>query len=227
MNTLLITFIIVLVLVIIHIIYMNNRKYIENFEHSNSSCNNKIPAGSWQTSCTDYKLIDNGSILVANCLDDNKNYVKSAIALDSCGDNSCNISNINGKLSCENSHEICTGLSGTWDQSCIDPTYSRDGKTLYALCQKRDGTYIRSSIDISTCQNNGCIAYNDDGNFKCGHENQNNLSNYIQSNLIENISYPAKKRCSDVSGTWKDTCKDFFFNPLTVTKNLYKTIHLI
>jgi hypothetical protein len=80
---------------------------------------------------------------------------------------------------------------GSWRQSCRDARMEgRD--TLRAECQRRNGTWNRSSIDIDRCGQGGTVA-NNDGNLVC----QSQGGGSTQGN---NQNFPP--------GSWRQSCRE-------------------
>ena len=98
-----------------------------------------LPPGSYKDTCTNASM--DGETLKATC----KRFDGSTNKTDLPFASSCvgTISNVNGIL-------VCTGPTGSFARTCHNA--SVEGHILTATCQKRDGSWTRSSTSFSGFQ---------------------------------------------------------------------------
>ncbi|HEY6968856.1 MAG TPA: CVNH domain-containing protein [Candidatus Angelobacter sp.] len=129
-----------------------------------------IPSGSYQQTCTDMRVLNNYT-LVARCQDTSGRWLSTQLNLQGCGGE---IINDNGSLRCgSGGYSGGYGQGGYWQGGYPPGDYVQTcrnirsyGNTLQAECQKRNGGWRRTSLDISQCSG-GII--NNDGNLTCGY----------------------------------------------------------
>jgi hypothetical protein len=137
------------------------------------------PAGSYQQSCNNIRVRGNG-LLMANCMNNNGQRVRSQLAYQSC--RGADIGNINGQLSCVRSGNYYGrgqgryggrrgGLynggalpAGSYQASCNNASMS--GSTLSANCRNYSGAYMTSFLDVSQCRSSDDIG-NVNGQLRC------------------------------------------------------------
>lgn len=225
--------IIVVILVALAIFYYYNHhsnRRIEpftNINNNSTSCvDNKLPPGPWITSCKNHILTNGGTSLYAQCKNDNGVYQNTSIELNTCRDANCILVNNNGMLQCANStsndtpdssRTTCNGLSGEWKDVCFQSRYTNDGKTVQAICPTNDGMYRSTSLDIDQCWAKGCSAYVDDGYLRCGeYQGSPPVPAPSPSPSPSHSPVPADT-CTWPSGSWTNSCKDYFYNSNTGT----------
>ena len=139
-----------------------------------------IPPGSYQQTCTDINVV-NGATLAARCQDTSGNW--RSTRLTNIQDCSGEIVNDNGSLRCGKGGNYYnnTGYNGGYQGGYYPGGYQNglppgdyvqtcrnirsDGNVLVAECQKRDGGWRRTSLDLGQCS--GGIV-NNNGNLTCG-----------------------------------------------------------
>lgn len=181
-----------------------------------------IPPGSYQQTCTDMSVY--GSALSARCQDKNGAWRSTRLSdFQNCSE----IVNDNGSLRCSKSRYQGNGFvqggygqgypRGDYVQTCRD--IRADGNRLDAECQRRDGSWRRTSLDdMSRCR--GSII-NNDGNLMCGssgnpssdyrREWRNGLppGNYIET--CRNAQLDGDRltaECEKRNGKWRKTSLD-------------------
>jgi hypothetical protein len=147
-----------------------------------------MPAGNWQRTCRTPHLSE--SVLTANCQRRDGAYHYSALDLQSCDGGP--VGNDNGRLVCEtggqsggqtggqtggqaggdqgggnaaNGNGGAGGAlpAGSWQQSCHNPQVN--GSMLTASCQRQDGGFRFSAIDVRSCP--GGRVGNFEGSLAC------------------------------------------------------------
>jgi len=118
-----------------------------------------LPSGSWQQTCRNSNM--KGGTLYAQCQRMNGGWRDSSIDPRQCGNRG--VSNDNGNLVCEGGGGGNLP-GGSWQQTCRNSNMK--GGTLYAQCQRMNGSWRDSSIDARQCGGNGGVA-NNDGNLVC------------------------------------------------------------
>lgn len=137
-------------------------------DRGNYGRNNRLPGGSWRSSCRNATLDSDDHLLYANCQTDDGNWNRSWLNMSNCP--SRVVGNSNGSLFCENGQRYYgstygTGLPpGSWQQSCQNAQMS--GSMLYADCDTGFGSYQATSLDVSACPN-GPVG-NNGGRLYCG-----------------------------------------------------------
>jgi hypothetical protein len=115
----------------------------------------RLPPGSYSRTCRDAALI--GSVLTAQCRDQNGITIRSRLYVGNCfGD----IINQLGEL-------VCGGRSlprGTFHQTCTACT--ADGSALQCACRDTKGASITTTLDLASCDWGGDIT-NKDGHLQC------------------------------------------------------------
>jgi len=145
-----------------------------------------IPGGSYSQTCQDARI--QGNDLEARCQTTNGDWrITRLSSFDRCGGD---IANDNGRLTCAGSgygyggrrddDDYDRGSGGgyqggnSYTQTCRD--VRRQGDTLEAVCQSRDGDWHRTTLnDYRDCH--GQIV-NDGGNLRCDNSNYNNVSGW-------------------------------------------------
>jgi hypothetical protein len=135
---------------------------IANVEGTLRCVSYDLPPGPYQQSCDGVAM--QGQTLYAVCRNASGVPQRTSLDLNSCRGGT--LSNVNGNLRCMES--LDTGNSsdlpdGPFLQSCSG-SYMQ-GSMLNAYCRTQSGATVRSSIDVSQC-NNTVIA-NIDGNLRC------------------------------------------------------------
>ena len=119
----------------------------------------RAPRGSYSRTCNSAELI--GSILTANCKDQNGVTIRTRLYVGNCfGD----VSNNMGEL-------VCGGRSlprGSFNQSCNACT--AEGSALQCTCRDTKGASIKTELDLGSCDWQGDIT-NKDGHLQCGNGN--------------------------------------------------------
>ena len=180
-------------------------------EDGNLKCKQRpappAPSGSYKNSCKDIEV--KGDRLKAKCEKKNGNWNNTSINYKKCDRD---IWNDNGELTCKKKQSSKLP-SGSYKNSCRD-AYT-EGKRLYAECQRRDGSWKKSSINYKNCNKN---ISNDNGNLICGSSDNNGKippgsykktcrNIYKDGNVLE-------AECKDKNGNWRNTsikfkqCKD-------------------
>jgi len=191
-----------------------------------------IPSGSYQQTCTDINVV-NGSTLAARCQDTNGNW--QSTRLTNIQDCTGEIVNDNGSLRCGKGGGYANnyygddyrngyyyggyyqgGLPpGDYVQTCRN--IRNYGDRLEAECQKRNGGWRRTSLNLDQCS--GGIV-NNDGHLTCGgggygYNNggyyggyQNGLpqGDYVQTcRNIRTDGYRLDAECQKRDGGWRGT----------------------
>jgi major membrane immunogen (membrane-anchored lipoprotein) len=121
-----------------------------------------LPGGTYTETCQDISV--NGNTLQARCQASGGDWRQTSIDYRQCGGQ---IINDDGRLRCgegSGSGAGHVGLpSGSYAETCHD--IRTNGTVLQARCQKRDGSFHKTSIDYRQC---GGRVFNDDGNLRCG-----------------------------------------------------------
>jgi hypothetical protein len=191
--------IIILIIIFVLVLLMSNNESIiaEHMDNLRSCVNNKLPSGPWKLTCDNQYFSQNGTVLNAECKNNEGTYTPTSIKLNSCEADGCVVHNNNGQLQCGliNQEQSCNknNVNGSWNQTCINPQYI--GKNmLKADCLTTDGHYVQSRINIKTCEPSGCNIYNNNGKLQCTESTQ---------------------KCHFPKGDWKDTCKNDILNVTT------------
>jgi major membrane immunogen (membrane-anchored lipoprotein) len=132
---------------------------------SNVLCNSQwqgsLPGGSYTETCQDIGV--NGTMLQARCQTKDGDWRQTSIDYRQCGGP---IVNDDGRLRCGEGGGGAgyVGLpGGSYAETCHD--IRTNGTVLQARCQKRDGSFRKTSIDYRQC---GGRVINDDGYLRCG-----------------------------------------------------------
>ena len=113
------------------------------------------PSGSYSRSCNKAELV--GSVLIAECKDQNGETIKTRLyARDCTGD----ISNDMGELRCA----LRRLPSGSYNRSCSACT--AEGSSLQCTCRDTKGKSIRTALDLASCDYGGDVT-NKDGHLQC------------------------------------------------------------
>jgi hypothetical protein len=120
-----------------------------------------LPGGTYTQTCQDITM--NGAMLQARCQKIDGSWRQTSIDPRQCGGQ---IINEDGQLRCEGraAAEGKVGLpGGDYAKTCHD--IRTDGTVLQAHCQKKDGSFRKTSIDYRECRG---TVINDDGSLRCG-----------------------------------------------------------
>jgi len=204
-----------------------------------------IPGGSYSQTCQDVRI--RGNDLEARCQTVNGDWRTSRLSgFDRCGGD---ITNDDGQLRCTGSgygygrrrgddddydRGYVGGYQGnnSYTQTCRD--IRREGDTLEAVCQSRDGDWHRTTLnDYRDCQ--GQIV-NDGGNLRCANNYDNNYDNvggwqggyrggipggsYAQT--CRNIRVSGDDltaTCQKAGGGWRDTKLDDYQSCRDITND--------
>ncbi|MFO1056993.1 MAG: CVNH domain-containing protein [Dongiaceae bacterium] len=170
---------------------------------NNGNYNGSMPPGSWSQSCRNARM-KNGE-LRADCQRMDGSTRQSSIDPSRCQGNA--VANDNGNLVCERNGNNGRMPGGSWQQTCRNS--SVQGGTLYASCQRSNGSWRDSSINYRQCSNNAVA--NDNGRLVC--ENDYNggggqmpggswQQTCRNSNVQGNTLYAS---CQKMNGGWRDT----------------------
>jgi CVNH domain len=120
-----------------------------------------LPGGSYSQTCQDIAM--NGAMLQARCQKIDGGWRETSIDSRQCGGQ---IINDDGRLTCEG------GGAGGWHGGLPGGDYAKtchdirtNGTVLQAHCQKKDGSFRKTSIDYRGCRG---TVINDDGYLRCG-----------------------------------------------------------
>lgn len=123
----------------------------------NQGGNSWIPPGSYQDTCTDIRARDGE--LSARCQMRDGEYRGSSLYYRDCYQD---ISNQNGRLTCGRRHHNRMLPSGSYRETCRD--LSMNGAILSAECQRRDGSWRWTSLNVDDCYGN---VVNENGRLEC------------------------------------------------------------
>jgi hypothetical protein len=187
-----------------------------------------IPGGSYSQTCQDVRI--RGNDLEARCQTTSGDWRTTRLSgFDRCGGD---IANDNGRLRCAGSgygyggrrddddYGYGGGYQGnnSYTQTCRD--VRRQGDTLEAVCQSRDGDWHRTTLnDYRDCR--GQIV-NDDGNLRCANSNYGNVGGWqggyrgglpggSYTQTCQNIRISGdelKASCQKRQGGWRNTKLD-------------------
>ena len=131
-------------------------------DNGNLTCRQKgneyIPPGSYQDSCSDIRA-DDGE-LWARCQMQDGQWRESSLYYRDCYQE---ITNQNGRLTCGRRHHHNMLPRGSYKETCRD--ISINGEILSAECQRRDGTWRWTSLNVENCY--GSRVENDNGRLEC------------------------------------------------------------
>jgi hypothetical protein len=113
------------------------------------------PSGSYSRSCNREELI--GSVLTAECKDQNGETIKTRLYVRDC---SGDISNEFGELRCA----FRRLPSGSYSRSCN--ACSSEGSSLQCTCRDMKQAPIKTHLDLASCPFNSSIT-NKDGHLQC------------------------------------------------------------
>jgi hypothetical protein len=123
--------------------------------YANAQFGGRLPSGSYARSCENETLI--GSVLTADCKDQNGIMIKSRLYVRTCvGD----ITNVFGELVCEGRRLP----QGSYSQSCT--ACSSEGSSLRCTCRDTKSNPIKTQLDLASCGWGGRIT-NTDGHLQC------------------------------------------------------------
>ena len=120
--------------------------------------NNRIPPGSYQDSCSDIRA--NGGELRARCQMRDGEWRESSLYYRDCYQE---ITNQNGRLTCGRRHHHHMLPRGSYRETCRH--LSMNGDILSAECQRRDGSWRWTSLNLGNCY--GSRVENDNGRLEC------------------------------------------------------------
>lgn len=132
-------------------------------DNGNLTCNqsggggNWAPSGSYQQTCRDINVRDGE--LWARCQMRDGEWRESSLYYRDCYQD---ISNQNGRLTCGRRHHHNMLPRGSYKQTCRD--LSMNGDILSAECQRRDGSWRWTSLDVGDCYGN---VENHNGRLEC------------------------------------------------------------
>lgn len=119
--------------------------------------NNRVPPGSYQQTCSDINT--RGGELWARCQTQDGQWRESSLDYRNCYQD---ISNQNGRLTCGRRHHHNMLPSGSYKETCHD--LSMNGDILSAECQRSDGSWRWTSLDVGDCYGN---VVNQNGRLEC------------------------------------------------------------
>lgn len=130
----------------------------------------QLPTGPWTETC---KLPSvQGTIMQAECLDNNNNYKTSRLDLSLCG--AGNVENEDGILTCKEGTNLCSTNITTCTIPPSEPFYlscsniRNNGKILYGYCKDNENKDNATILDLSTCEQGSAIE-NVNGKLSCAH----------------------------------------------------------
>lgn len=130
-------------------------------DNGNLTCDqshdNWLPRGSYKDSCRDMNV--EGDELWARCQRQDGGWRQSSIDFRNCYRD---ITNDNGRLVCGRRHHHNMLPRGSYKDSCRD--LSMNGDILSAECQRRDGSWRWTSLDVGDCYGN---VSNQNGRLEC------------------------------------------------------------
>jgi hypothetical protein len=113
------------------------------------------PSGSYSRTCNNETML--GSVLTAECKNQNGNNIRTRLYVRTCvGD----IANIMGEL-------VCDGRRlprGSYSQSCN--ACAAEGSALRCTCRDTKGVMIKTALDLASCEWGSDIT-NKDGHLQC------------------------------------------------------------
>jgi hypothetical protein len=115
----------------------------------------RVPRGSYSRTCTNETMI--GSVLTAECKDQNGETIRTRLYIGTCvGD----IANVFGELVCESRRLP----AGSYTRTCT--ACRAEGSSLQCTCRDIKQQPIRTTLDLSSCEWRRDI-YNKDGHLQC------------------------------------------------------------
>jgi CVNH domain len=115
----------------------------------------RLPSGSYSRTCSDISMV--GSVLTANCKDQNGETIKSRLYVRDCwGD----VTNELGELVCQSRRLP----EGSYSQTCT--ACATAGSALRCTCRDTKQNSIRTSLDLASCRWGSGIT-NKDGHLQC------------------------------------------------------------
>ena len=115
----------------------------------------RLPSGSYSRTCSDISMV--GSVLTANCKDQNGETIKSRLYVRDCwGD----VTNEFGELVCKNRRLP----EGSYLQTC--GACATVGSALRCTCRDIKQNSIRTTLDLASCRWGSGIT-NKDGHLQC------------------------------------------------------------
>jgi hypothetical protein len=115
----------------------------------------RLPSGSYSRTCNDAQMI--GSVLTANCKDQNGVTIRTRLYVRDCwGD----VTNEQGELVCSNRR----APDGNYSRSCN--ACNTVGSALRCTCKDTKQNSIRTTLDLASCQWGSGIT-NKDGHLQC------------------------------------------------------------
>lgn len=115
----------------------------------------RAPSGSYSRTCNDAAML--GSVLTAQCKDQNGVTIHSRLYVRDCGGD---ITNVFGELVCESRRLP----RGSYSQSCS--SCSAEGSSLRCTCRDTKQAAIKTALDLASCDWNSSIT-NKDGHLQC------------------------------------------------------------
>jgi hypothetical protein len=115
----------------------------------------RMPSGSYARTCEDERMI--GSVLTAECKDQNGITIRTRLYVGNCAGD---ITNVFGELVCQSRRLP----GGSYTRSCN--ACRTDGSALQCTCRDTKAQPIRTTLDLSSCQWRTDI-YNRDGHLQC------------------------------------------------------------
>ena len=119
--------------------------------------NDRIPPGSYKNSCEDIRTRDGE--LMARCQMQDGQWRESSLYYRDCYQE---ITNQNGKLTCGRRHHNNMLPRGSYKETCRD--ISMHGSILSAECQRRDGSWRWTSLNVNDCYGR---VDNENGRLEC------------------------------------------------------------
>ena len=158
----------------------------------------KLPKGSYRETCRNIRR--HGPHLEAYCQKRDGGWRWSHLNLKSCRDR--NIGNHNGRLQCgdwQRGHHL---PEGSYKTSCRK--IRTDGYHLEAKCQKRDGGWRWTDINLYSCNRN---IVNNNGRLECGSwQTRLPKGTYKQScRKIRVEGHHLEAKCLKLNGDWRPT----------------------
>jgi len=123
----------------------------------NQGGNNRVPTGSYQQTCSDINT--RGDELWARCQMQDGEWRESSLDYRNCYQD---ITNQNGRLVCGRRHHNNMLPRGSYKETCRD--LGMNGDILSAECQRRDGSWRWTSLDVGDCY---AEVINQNGRLEC------------------------------------------------------------
>jgi hypothetical protein len=113
----------------------------------------EMPASSYQKTCKEVKV--EGNMLKASCQKMDQSWMDTSITING-------LANLDGALTYETKCPMDSTPAGSFDKTCKDMSIEADGVTLKGECQKKDQSWMATSIAISNIANiDGQLKYED------------------------------------------------------------------